>query len=56
MLVSLLGYSQVVFTSLLAMLLWNDRLSLLSWLGMALIIASGAAASMFARPPVNSGG
>lgn len=56
MLVSLLGYSQVVFTSLLAMLLWNDRLSLLSWLGMALIIASGAAASMFTRPPVNSGG
>lgn len=56
MLVSLLGYSQVVFTSLIAMLLWNDRLSLLSWLGMALIIVSGAAASVFARPQVNAGG
>jgi drug/metabolite transporter (DMT)-like permease len=54
MLVSLLGYSQVVFTSLIAVLLWNDQLSLLSWLGMALIIASGAAASMFTRPPVSS--
>ena len=50
LLVSLLGYSQVVFTSLLAMLIWNDPLSLLSWLGMALVIASGAAASMFSRP------
>jgi drug/metabolite transporter (DMT)-like permease len=55
LLVSLLGYSQVVFTSLLALLIWNDRLSLLSWLGMALIILSGAAASMFARPQVDPG-
>lgn len=55
MLVSLLGYSQVVFTSLLAMLIWDDQLSLLSWLGMAMVILSGAVASMFARPQASSG-
>ena len=54
LLVSLLGYSQVVFTSLLAMLIWNDRLSLLSWLGMALVILSGAGATIFARPQARS--
>jgi drug/metabolite transporter (DMT)-like permease len=50
LLVSLLGYSQVVFTSVLAMLLWDDRLSPLSWLGIALVISSGGAATMFGRP------
>lgn len=51
MLVSLLGYSQVVFTSLLGILIWDDRLPSLSWLGMALVILSGAAATMFVRTP-----
>jgi drug/metabolite transporter (DMT)-like permease len=50
MLVSLLGYSQVVFTSLLGILIWNDRPALMSWMGMILVIASGAIATMFAQP------
>jgi S-adenosylmethionine uptake transporter len=51
MLASLLGYSQVVFTSLIGIMLWNDRPALGSWLGMGLIIASGAAAVMYASQP-----
>jgi drug/metabolite transporter (DMT)-like permease len=50
-LVSLLGYSQVVFTSVLGILVWNDRLTLMAWLGMALIIVSGFAATMSMRVP-----
>jgi len=51
LLVSLLGYSQVVFTSILGITIWNDPLTLTSWLGMALIVSSGFAATMFIRPP-----
>ena len=36
-----LAYSTIVFASLFGMLLWNEILSLSSWLGMAFIIASG---------------
>ncbi|HXU92809.1 MAG TPA: DMT family transporter [Gallionella sp.] len=36
-----LAYSTIVFASLFGMLLWNEVLSASSWLGMALIIASG---------------
>jgi drug/metabolite transporter (DMT)-like permease len=36
-----LAYSTIVFASLFGMLLWNEILPLSSWLGMALIIASG---------------
>lgn len=36
-----LAYSTVVIASLLGILLWNETLSLLSWLGVAMIIASG---------------
>lgn len=50
-LVSLLGYSQVVFTSVLGILLWNDRLTLMAWFGMALIIVSGFAATMSMKVP-----
>jgi drug/metabolite transporter (DMT)-like permease len=39
--VSSLAYSTVVFASLFGMLLWHETLSLSSWLGMALVIASG---------------
>jgi drug/metabolite transporter (DMT)-like permease len=39
--VSSLAYSTIVFASLFGMLLWNEVLTLSSWLGMALIIASG---------------
>lgn len=45
LLVSMLGYSQVVFTALLGAMLWNDVLSWESWLGIALIVGSGAFAS-----------
>jgi drug/metabolite transporter (DMT)-like permease len=55
LLVSMLGYSQVVFTSVLGLLVWRDELSLLSWLGMALVIFSGAIATTFARPPGANG-
>jgi len=50
LLVSLLGYSQVVFTSILGIVIWNDRLTAMSWMGMALVIASGGIATMFIRP------
>jgi drug/metabolite transporter (DMT)-like permease len=50
LLVSLLGYSQVIFTGILGVLIWNDHLSWLSWLGMVLVICSGFAASRFIRP------
>lgn len=40
---SSLSYSAVVFATLFGMLLWHETLSPSSWLGMALIIASGIA-------------
>jgi drug/metabolite transporter (DMT)-like permease len=42
LLVSLLGYSQVVFTSLIGIVLWDNHPTVSAWLGMALIIVSGA--------------
>jgi drug/metabolite transporter (DMT)-like permease len=39
-----LSYSTVVFSSVLGIALWNDTLTLQSWLGIALIIAAGIAA------------
>ena len=50
LIMSLLGYSQVVFSSLIGIVLWRDKLPLASWLGMALIIVCGAAASGLVRP------
>jgi drug/metabolite transporter (DMT)-like permease len=50
LLVSLLGYSQVVFTSIVGLLVWSDHLPPMSWIGMALVIASGGVATMFMRP------
>lgn len=49
LLVSLLGYSQVIFTSLIGIVLWGDHRSVSSWLAMGLIIASGVAATIFMR-------
>jgi drug/metabolite transporter (DMT)-like permease len=40
---SSLSYSAVVFATLFGIMLWQETLSLDSWLGMALIIASGVA-------------
>ena len=39
--VSSLAYSTIIFASLFGVLLWDEVLPLLSWLGMALIIAGG---------------
>ncbi len=39
--VSTLSYSTIVFASLFGLLLWRETLSLSSWVGVALIIASG---------------
>jgi drug/metabolite transporter (DMT)-like permease len=50
LLVSLLGYSQVVFTTLLGIALWGERPGVGSWLAIALIVASGAGATIFMRP------
>lgn len=36
-----LQYAGVVFSSLWGVLIWSDRLNWISWLGMALIVASG---------------
>jgi S-adenosylmethionine uptake transporter len=49
MLVALLGYSQIVFTSLLGMAMWNDRPGLLAWVGMGLVMASGSVARRSSR-------
>jgi len=45
---SSLSYSAVVFATLFGILLWNEILSLSSWIGMALIIASGIASLILA--------
>lgn len=50
-LMSLLGYSQVVFTTLLGIALWRDQPPMASWLGIVLIIGSGAVAIFYVRPP-----
>jgi drug/metabolite transporter (DMT)-like permease len=39
-----------VFTSILGIVIWNDRLAAMSWIGMGLVIASGGIATMFIRP------
>ena len=45
--VSLLGYSQVVFTTVLGILWWEDHPVLGTWIGIALIVGSGALATTF---------
>jgi drug/metabolite transporter (DMT)-like permease len=42
LIVTALGYSTVLFASLWGMLLWNEVLSLIAWLGMGLIILGGS--------------
>jgi drug/metabolite transporter (DMT)-like permease len=44
-----LAYSTVVFSSLFGVLIWHETLSPMAWLGVALIVASGAAATMLAH-------
>ena len=50
-LVSLLGYSQVVSTSVIGILIWNDKMTLMAGIGMALIIVSGFMATVSMKPP-----
>lgn len=45
---SSLSYSAVVFATLFGIFLWQETLSLSSWTGMALIVASGVASLKFA--------
>src|SRR5690606_32806839 len=45
LLTAALHYSTIVFASLLGYFLWDDRLGLLAWLGIALVIASGVLSS-----------
>jgi drug/metabolite transporter (DMT)-like permease len=42
-----LQYTGIIFSSLLGMLLWNDRFSWYVWLGMGVILASGIAATFY---------
>jgi drug/metabolite transporter (DMT)-like permease len=55
LLMSLLGYSQVVFSSILGVWLWNDVVPLVSWLGIAMIVGSGAGAVFSVRTSTPKG-
>jgi drug/metabolite transporter (DMT)-like permease len=44
--VTSLGYSTVLFASLLSILLWNEALSPVAWLGMGLIVLGGSLSSI----------
>nr|WP_315594801.1 DMT family transporter [uncultured Cupriavidus sp.] len=41
-----LQYAGIVFSSVWGMLVWDDKLNWISWLGMALIVASGIATTL----------
>lgn len=47
--VASLAYSAIVFASLFGLLLWGETLSPGAWCGIALIVASGVAATRFSR-------
>ena len=54
--VSSLSYSTILFASLFGMLLWDEALSLSSWLGMAFIISGGVLSLRLApQHPVKEG-
>ena len=44
-----LAYSTVIFSSLFGVLIWDEKLPAVAWLGIALIVASGVLASLRAR-------
>jgi drug/metabolite transporter (DMT)-like permease len=50
LLVSLLGYSQVIFATLFGIALWGEHPGISSWLAMALIVASGVVATVRSAP------
>lgn len=47
LLVANLQYSAIVFASILGVALFGDRIPVIGWIGIAVIIASGVAASTF---------
>jgi drug/metabolite transporter (DMT)-like permease len=49
LLVSLLGYSQVIFATLFGIALWGEHPPVSSWMAMALIVLSGIVATVFVR-------
>ncbi|GAB2886992.1 DMT family transporter [Uliginosibacterium flavum] len=54
-----LGYSTVIFSSLFGALLWGDKLSMLSWAGILMIIIAGVIAThpaVWARQVARHGG
>jgi drug/metabolite transporter (DMT)-like permease len=50
--VASLAYTTVVFASVFGLLLWDESLPVAAWLGIAVIIASGVAATALSRRPV----
>jgi len=44
-----LAYTTVVFASIFGILLWDESLPTLAWMGIAVVVASGVAATAFAR-------
>jgi S-adenosylmethionine uptake transporter len=44
-----LGYTQVVFASVFGILIWHDVLLLMSWIAIAIIVASGIGATFLVR-------
>jgi len=56
LLVASLQYSAIVFSASLGMIVFDDRIALSGWVGMAVIIGSGALATWLAqrRPPAHS--
>jgi S-adenosylmethionine uptake transporter len=44
--VASLQYSGIVFAALYSLLLFGDQIPLMAWLGMALIVTSGVAATV----------
>ncbi|HEY0060688.1 MAG TPA: DMT family transporter [Telluria sp.] len=50
-----LQYTGIIFSSLWGMLLWNDKFDWKVWLGMAVILASGVAATFYNTKPTPLG-
>lgn len=50
--VGVLAYSTVIFSSLWGILIWNDVLPPSAWLGLGLIVASGLLSFRVAPPPL----
>ena len=47
-----LSYSTVIFASIFGIWIWDEQLPLISWLGIGVIVASGALTSALAHAPI----